>query len=276
MSLKGVFILPHGSMILDPSKEDIPVQAKNLHSAMQNAAHTIKELHPDLIFLTTPHGIALSHDFGIYMNKGASGSAEWNGEYSNFKVKIEIEQTLVSQLYDYLRKKDVAITGITSYGAMMEIPLRWGEVVPLWFLKDLPSQPKYLIMSQPTRRNKHAIKMIPELLELGNHLKSFFESLDKKVVVIVSADLAHTHSVDGPYKHSKTAEPFDQLIEHWASTLNTDPLLKKTKDLLYRALCCGYIGLVILHGMLENTNLRPEVLIRASPTYYGMMVAKFT
>jgi len=47
--------------------------------------------------------------------------------------------------------------------------------------------------------------MIPELLSLGGLLSDLLEGQalpylgDKKVVVLVSADLAHTHLASGPY-----------------------------------------------------------------------------
>ncbi|MFX1253263.1 MAG: hypothetical protein ACFFCZ_16765 [Promethearchaeota archaeon] len=275
MTLIGAFILPHGSIILDPSKDAVPVQAKELHDAMQDTVRMIEKLQPDLVFFSTPHGIALSHDFGIYMNQTGSGSAEWEGEYTDFKVKVEFDQTISAQLHNFLKKNKVAISGITTYSAGLEAPLRWGEVVPLWFLKDLPFKPKYLIMSQPSRRYEQAVDMIPELIDLGKVLKNYFDLLEKKVVVIISADLAHTHSASGPYKYSEIAEPFDNLIERWATTLNADLLLKNASSLLNQALCCGYTGFVILQGLLEGTEFQPKVLIRANPTYYGMLVAEY-
>ncbi|MFX1534481.1 MAG: hypothetical protein ACFFDI_09700 [Promethearchaeota archaeon] len=275
MTLIGAFILPHGSMILDPSKKDVPVQAKELHDAMRDTVRVIEKIQPDLIFLSTPHGIALSHDFGIYMNKQGSGNAEWEGEYTNFKVKVEFDQSIAAQLHNFLKKNNVAISGITTYSASVEAPLKWSEVVPLWFLKDLSSKPKYLIMTQPSRRYEQAVSMIPELLELGKLLKTYFDSLEQKIVVIISADLAHTHSAAGPYKYSEIAEPFDNLIERWAATLNADLLIKNASPLLNQALCCGYTGFVILQGLLEGADFQPKVLIRANPTYYGMLIAEY-
>lgn len=34
--------------------------------------------------------------------------------------------------------------------------------------------------------------------------------LQERVVVVISADLAHTHSADGPYGYSPAAQPFDR------------------------------------------------------------------
>lgn len=275
MPLVGAFILPHGSVILDPGKRGIPKQAISLHNAMVGVSNTIASLRPDLIFLTSPHGVSLSHDFGIYLNAGGSGTAEWNNEYKEYKVQVKFDQRQANRLLEYLREKGHFMSGISMFSAAVDAPLRWGEAVPLWFLRELPEEIKYIVMTQPIRRYHEAEKMISESLTLGKNLKSFFESLDEKTIVIISADLSHTHSDDGPYGFSETAEAFDNLIEQWASTLDEDILLRKASLTLKKALCCGYVGFVILQGMLEKTDFRANILARSNPTYYGMMVAEY-
>ena len=54
MTIKGAFILPHGSLILDPSIDDVGQPAEILHEAMSEVASVIKNLEPDLCLLITP------------------------------------------------------------------------------------------------------------------------------------------------------------------------------------------------------------------------------
>ena len=95
-----------------------------------------------------------------------------------------------------------------------------------------------------------------------------------------TSDLAHTHLASGPYGYSKAAEPFDQAVGQWASTLEPKPLLVTARSLVADALSCGYTGLVLLHGMLSSGVAgewapmhQPFAL--EHPTYYGMMVSGF-
>ena len=37
------------------------------------------------------------------------------------------------------------------------------------------------------------------------------ERSPKRVVIIISGDLAHTHLASGPYGYSNTSEPFDKV-----------------------------------------------------------------
>jgi len=275
MVVVGAFILPHGAMILDPKKKRIPKQAINLHNEMKKIVKILDDLHPEIIFLTTPHSIALSNDYGIYLNKCASGTAEWNGEYQEYYVNVKINQEISNQLLDYLYEKKTAIHGISAYTMSVDVPLRWGEAVPLWFLRDLSSNPEYIILSQTLRRLEQTKKLIPETITLGNNLRLFFEMIEKRVAVIISADLAHTHEAEGPHGFAEEAETFDKMIQEWAASLDGKILIKKVLPLLEKALCCGFIGFVILQGMIENKDFTPNVLIRETPTYYGMMIASY-
>ncbi|HUT82275.1 MAG TPA: hypothetical protein VMZ29_13820 [Candidatus Bathyarchaeia archaeon] len=274
MTIVGAFILPHGAMILDPKVKDLPKEAIELHKAMLKAAEQIAKLKPDIIFMTSPHGIALSEEYGIYVNRGGNGTAEWDGSYQNYKVKVEFNQDLAIELYNYLLDKETNVSKIATFTSGVEAPFRWGEAVPLWFIRDIKNV-QFIYMSQPLKRLENPEELIPETITLGNDLRIFFDKLDKRVVIITSADLAHTHLKSGPYGFNELAEPFDQLMEEWASNLNRNILLKKAVPLLEDALCCGFIGFVILQGLLEKLNFKPQVVHRATPTYYGMMISSY-
>lgn len=274
MVLIGSFFVPHGSLILDLSKVGISDSTKQIHLEMVKISQKIRELNPELCFLITPHGISLSNDYGLYANQTAEGTAEWENEYHNYKVEINLDQDETRTLFKFLTNLSIPVSTITCFSAGVHTPLRWGEAVPLWFLKEIDM--KYIIMSLPTRRYDQAKEMIPELMNLGSSLVEYFNKSDKKIIALISGDLAHTHSQDGPYKFSEKAEEFDQIIEQWVITGAKNLLLSGAKNILDEALCCGFPGLIILQGLLEKSNLNPRFLIRGHPSYYGMLVASFT
>ena len=73
MPLVGAFIMPHGAITLSKTNPGTPPAAHPLHDACMEAAKQINDLHPDYIFLTTPHGVSLNDDYVIYGNAKASG-----------------------------------------------------------------------------------------------------------------------------------------------------------------------------------------------------------
>ncbi|MHA1971897.1 MAG: hypothetical protein ACTSW1_02820 [Candidatus Hodarchaeales archaeon] len=275
MVLKNVFVLPHGSMILNPLKTNIPESAKELNAKMNEISRAIASIDPDLCILITPHGIALSHDYGLYMNRTASGSAEWEGEWNEFEVKIDIDLDKTTELFNVFKKDNLPVSTITCYSSNVNAPLRWGEVVPLWFLRNISS--KFIILSLPTRRYNQVKMMTSELERLGMNLASFVERLPEKTIILISADLAHTHDPKGPYGFSEKAEIFDTIIEEWlTSGLKKELLIDQAADILDEALACGYAGFVVLQGIIENHNIETRVLTRSHPSYYGMTVAEIT
>ncbi len=46
---------------------------------------------------------------------------------------------------------------------------------------------------------------------VGTSLLSVLESSELRVVVAISADLAHTHDSSGPYGYSNASQPFDDV-----------------------------------------------------------------
>lgn len=214
------------------------------------------------------------------------------------------------------------------------LPLNWGEIVPLSFLSDtiehedvattsriirprstassrpevswstssdeerlLVPAPKLVVLGVPLRRYNHSTEMVPELLRLGADLADIFERSSKRVLWVVSADLAHTHLASGPYGYCVCAQPFDDAVNEWVRNFDGLPqsaekaahhlLVDARREQKAGALSCGFTGLVMLQGGLgwlssgageergEEALWRGEVLAEFHPTYYGMMVAKF-
>ena len=270
----GAAIAPHGSLILPVSGRD-DSKAGKIHQSMEKLAEHIQSLKPDIIFMSTPHGIALENDFGIYLNEKAVGTAEWKNDYQEFKVSLHLQSKMASSLLQKLQSKGVKAQGITTFSKLEPIPLRWGEAVPTWFLREIKTD--YIILTQPARRIDHALDMIPELEQLGQELESYFNAIPDRVFILISADMAHTYQEDGPYGIHTSAQPFDDFVEKWAKTLERKYLIDNAGPMLYTALACGYTGFVTVGSLMRTlkVSVKPTVFCNEHPTYYGMMVAKF-
>ena len=103
MVLIGAAILPHGSMILDPTIDDIPTGVDELHSASKYIGDYVRDHEPDIIILATPHGINLSDSIGIYASRVGTGSAEWNDSWSDYKVSCNFHDEFALDLYNHLQ-----------------------------------------------------------------------------------------------------------------------------------------------------------------------------
>ena len=53
--------------------------------------------------MATPHGINLSESIGIYASRVATGSAEWNRTWGEYKVSANINDEFATELYNHLQ-----------------------------------------------------------------------------------------------------------------------------------------------------------------------------
>uniref|UniRef100_A0A7S2S8F6 Extradiol ring-cleavage dioxygenase class III enzyme subunit B domain-containing protein n=1 Tax=Mucochytrium quahogii TaxID=96639 RepID=A0A7S2S8F6_9STRA len=270
----GGAVLPHGDFAYNPEL------ARNgswvVHVGAIVAGKYIQSLEADVIVLITPHGQAVSNDFAIYTNSKLHGSTVIENE------TITAQGTVATDIVDDLFTSGLCrnCTKLSTFENSEPQPIRWGEIIPLHFL---PKEPRFIIISVPSKRHESTSDMTPELVELGEGLFTYFESRPERFAFVGSSDLAHTHLESGPYGFSKTAKPFDDAVCKWASDplKNGHLLLNFARKLVDQALSCGYSSLVVLHSLMvagykfEKYEWNPQQLACAHPTYYGMLVSFF-
>ena len=156
-------------MLLNPDREDLPSDAKSLHLSCMKISEKIAELNPDLLILLTPHGINLRQAINVYQPGvsccKATGNAEWNNEWIDYSVDVTLDDEASQDFYSYLKQRLSGVQTMICF-AGLSVPLRWGEVVPLYFalhqialktetnastLKHISvqSRPKVIIIAQP-------------------------------------------------------------------------------------------------------------------------------
>ena len=288
----GAFVMPHGGIAIAPwnlntTNQTVKKEADEIHDACVRAGTMVRELDPDIVLLSTPHGIADLNDFVFYFNPLGSGSADTDNcacPPCCFNVSVQLEVNMTHSIVTNLRNLKVAASALSAYGPPGEseepFPLKWGEVIPLHFLlKSAQTKPFHVVViSQPSRRYTDDVKMIPELLQLGKHMYELLESVPQRVAVVISGDLAHTHSKDGPYGYSPTAEPFDLACGRWVEFMSSSSLLVDAAGIVDKALSCGFTGFVMLQGLFEESSggsWTSELLVNHHPSYYGMLVGAF-
>jgi len=304
--LVAAAVLPHGDFVYDPSliKDNgkARAQAEALRASAQDTAATILSLDLDCIILITPHGLSVEDDIAAYLGQRGSGYAEIGRDVGDCSVEpylvpfndLRLDDAQAKELWKDLEGEGCSITGLTSYGGYEDVPLRYGEIIPLSFFrpplhkqallsskKDIKETPLCVVMSLPNKRYTQGADtgMVEDMVNFGAKLYQSIENkmASKRAAIIVSADLAHTHANAGPYGFSPAAQPFDDYCAEWARTLLGPPLLEEARKLLNDAKSCGYLGLVILHGVLNQRSEGWDCCLHSisHPTYYGMMVASF-
>ena len=278
-----------GGIALDPryfntTNATAKAQAWLVHAAAEQVGRQIEDLNPDTIVLSTPHGIAAPEDFIFYFSPKGSGFADTDNcacPPCCYNLSVAMDTNGTKTLFSTLKAEKENVSYLSAFGPPgnedTPFPLRWGEIVPLYFTKNILSRSKVIVLSQPSRRYTDSVEMIPELRHLGKNLFRILHSQSKRIVVIISADLAHTHLKSGPYGFSTAAEPFDKACGAWAASQDSGKLIVEAASYVDKALSCGFTGLVMLDGMLKASSVGWEsrLLVNFHPSYYGMMLACF-
>merc|ERR1719401_1706996 len=158
---------------------------------------------------------------------------------------------LANALLKQLTAQRLSVEGLLGFSDSEPLPISWGEILPMTYLApgNFSALPPVVLMGMPTRRFNHSAEMVGELLALGKAVGAFLEERPERVAWVVSADLAHTHLASGPYGFCPCAQPFDDAVHRWLTTLNrsalTDDAAREQKR---GADSCGFTGLVLLEG----------------------------
>ncbi|CAK8998059.1 unnamed protein product [Durusdinium trenchii] len=218
-------VLPHGDFAYDPKLVNDTGGSLQLHQAAQRLGREAQTASPELIFLTTPHGLELSERYLFYLNSENQGAtplddmphqAAGRKVPLNFTTPSDLGRKLLLKLQEP-QESSLPVEGLQGFSNSQPLPISWGEILPLTYLRAYGPLPPVLPMSFPLRRFNHSAEMFDELLLLGARIGEFLDALPERVLWLVSADLAHTHLQSGPYGYCPCAEPYDQACSQWAA-----------------------------------------------------------
>ncbi|XP_035703578.1 protein TTE1956-like [Folsomia candida] len=296
----GFFVFPHGGITLNPKTHDFSEEggthdgtreeAIRLHEAMRSAAKVLMETKPDVVILSTPHGYYLEERYLFIGNPSMAGNAGW--EWENISANFNIDQESTVQLYLDLARKQNPVELLSFGVGQTQMDIKWGEVIPWHFIQEAAVEvgiplPSVIYMGQPP------IKRITELIKLGKDLASYVLSsmTQKRVVVLISADLSHYHANDpkAPYPFNPNSVVFDGFIKEWGQIDRSPEMEAKSAEVLLTnaeavsdsAGSCGYTGLVMLHSIMGSVvdagmmTLKVKFYEYFAPTYFGMMITSW-
>ena len=299
MVLVQASVMPHGAMVLDPAMRELPDGATALHTACARTASALAASEPELIVLTTPHGMALPDTVGVYRHETVEGTAAWAGAWEDFTVSAQGDAAAADGLVSYLKGRDFDAVGLTGPG--MYAPLRWGEAVPLWFLQQAGALAaggaRVLIISWPTCRLQ-ARAFTPTASLFGRFLQEWASALPQRVALLASCDMSHAHATPpdslsiyaSDHYPNEAATPdlaarFDAAVTNWATTLGEGDVEGAGQKLLSNfgivdeAKACGWTGFLTVQAAMEGEAASGgwggEMSGYSHPTYFGMMCAAF-
>lgn len=112
-------------------------------------------------------------------------------------------------------------------------------------------------------------------LAAGRAIKEVIMRSPKRIGIVASGDLSHCLTSDAPAGYRREGAVFDELIRQAVQDGSSAKLLAASPELIAAASECAYRQLLMLFGVLDRVQVRPEVLSYESPFGVGYLVAEF-
>jgi len=269
-------ITPHGSLVIPLLGEKGAEKGLATRTAMEDLGRRMAATKPETLVIVTPHGHRIDGNFSLLNNRRVQGTLgpEQEGNGNSFTLTFEVDRELNAAIIEESQTLGVPVKCV--YYAVAEdptfsMPLDWGALVPLWFLGiPLNPQPR-VVIACPDRGNMPWELFVP----FGMAIRKAAETLDRRIAFVASADLGHAHDAQGPYGYDIASREFDTALVDAVKAQDLGRLLTFDQAWLKRAATDAYGQILNLHGAIEGTDFRGELLSYEVPTYFGMMCVAY-
>ncbi len=269
-------ITPHGSLIIPLLGEKGAEKGLATRAAMEELGRRMAAAHPETIVLVTPHGHRIDGNFSLLNNVRVQGTLgpEKDGNGNSFTLNFEVDRELNDAILEEAHALNVPVSRVyyaVDDDSKFYMPLDWGALVPLWFLGAPLNPPPKVVIACPDRGNMPWELFVP----FGLSIRKAAEKLGRRIAFVASADLGHAHDAEGPYGYDIASQEFDAALVDAVRAQDLGRLLSFDLDWLKRASTDSYGQILNLHGAIDGTNFRGELLSYEVPTYFGMMCVAY-
>ncbi|MCX7778693.1 MAG: MEMO1 family protein [Patescibacteria group bacterium] len=259
MSLVFSSICPHPPIIIPTIGQENLSAVKKTIKGLEKLEKDFSRVKPETVIVISPHGVIYADSFSLNFSENYSGNFQSFGDFTtnlNFNPDLEFLHHLKEKIEE---KLPVVLVS--------EKNLDHGSLVPLYYLTK-NHQPKIIPIG-------YSFLDFETHLELGKILKEEISASRKKIGVIASGDLSHRVTPEAPAGYSPKGGIFDKRLITLLKNKNLKGILEMDKNLIEEAGECGLRSFLILLGILEKINYKPEVYSYEAPFGVGYLVMNF-
>ncbi len=260
MSIVFSAIVPHPPILIPSIGKENLARLNKTAEAYKKLEDDLYVAQPDVLFIISPHGPVQNKTFTLNLCDIFDLNFREFGEYStNLKIKGEI--ILAHKIREYAETK-------APVQMLSQPDLDHGVSVPVFLLtKNLPN-----------------IKIIPLYYSglsfeahynFGKLLKRELILTKKRVAIIASGDLSHRLTKESPAGYSSKGKKFDKKLTEYIADNQLNKILKINPDFAIEAGECGLRSILILLGIIGETNYTPQPLSYEAPFGVGYAVINF-
>jgi len=257
MPLVFAAIAPHGAPVFDD-----PQGATR--RGMEELGRRFAAAAPEAAIVLTPHGLRIDGSFVVVRSGRLEGdAAQWTD--ADTHLAIDGDPELADACVEALRADGLPAVGATfgsSLAASSTMPLDWGALIPLWFMRApavVVSPCRELASDLHVRAGAALARAVGE----------------RRVALVASADHGHGHVTDGPYGFAAESADYDTQVLRLIRANRLDTLAAWDPAFARAAMADSFWQLLMLHGAIGR-RWNAELLSYEVPTYFGMACAAFT
>jgi aromatic ring-opening dioxygenase LigB subunit len=168
------------------------------------------------------------------------------------------------------RKHNVPAARIRHDSSWIPLTLDFGSTTPLWFMGAMfVPEPRVVIACAGPGSERANYPLF------GRALRLAAEASGRRVAFIASADMGHAHDASSEFGYDTASAEFDQMVIEAVRNNSLAHFLTLDREWLSRAKPDAFGQLLMLHGMLADTDFQGEVMSYEVPTYFGMLCAAY-
>jgi AmmeMemoRadiSam system protein B len=261
--LKFSAFLPHPPILIPTigSESDLRKVSKTI-DALNFISQEFSKENPETVIIVSPHAPLFENAFSINFSSILFGHFFAFGDFQT-ELVFRNDKGLVKKIVKEARNQKIEVKLIESK------ELDHGTLVPLFYLTKMQPQIKIVSLGfSLLSREKH--------FQFGKLIQKIIQKEKKNVAFIASGDLSHCLKEDAPGGYSEKGEIFDRKIIELLKKKDVKGILNLDEGLVEEAGECGYRSLLILLGVLDGINWKPEILSYEGPFGVGYLVAEFS
>src|SRR3989338_2773171 len=254
-------ITPHTPLLIPTIGKE---NTEKLKTTSQTLTHLAQELYasqPDTIIILSSHATQYEKAFSLNLCPEYQIDLKDFGDLHTHRT-LKSDPELSSLIGSTMEEHHIPFTFDSKTS------LDYGTGVPMYLLTEhLP-----WVRIVPITFSKLSTK---DHVRFGTILKEVFENTTKRIAVIASGDLSHCLSSDAPLGFRPEGQEYTNKLIEAIKGHSIASLLSMPEELVQKAEDCLYQQLLILFGIFEHKQIRPEILSYEAPFGVGYLVAQF-
>lgn len=254
-------ITPHTPLLIpNIGKENIQL-LKHTKEAMEKIAEEIYLAKIDTVIVISSHAIQHEGFFSVNLhNEYQIEFKEFGDQQTSRKILPDTE--FISQIQMSAKKENVPFT-LDS-----DLYLDVGTSVPMFFCLQHNPDLRIVPLTCGKVENRN-------LVGFGTFLKEIIDKSSKRIAVFASGDLSHCLSSKAPLGFRPEGSKYDERLIEAVKGVSVSTLLNTDPREVEQAGQCINKQALILFGLLERTQMHPDILSYESPFGVGYLVSLF-